>query len=316
MLDKSKINYQLLEDTLLNTSGKVPLAERFRTLFTLKNIADDKAVDIMAKTFNDSSALLKHEVAYCIGQTGNAHANKILEEVLADPDQHVMVRHEAAEAMGALGFTDFLPILEKYSKDCDQAIIDTCVLAIDRINYVNSAENKKNQHKSAYSSVDPAPPTLETKDVKVLGQELIDPNLSLFKRYRAMFALREVGTTEAVLALCEGLKDTTSALFRHEVAYVLGQMQNPASVPALTESLRNKDEVHMVRHEAAEALGSVASPDVFEVLNQFKEDPEQVVAESCIVALDMFEYENSGAFQYADSLEKQNMHSLKLATGI
>ncbi|KAI7905499.1 armadillo-type protein [Cokeromyces recurvatus] len=316
MLDKSKINYQYLEDTLLNTSGKVPLAERFRTLFTLKNIADDKAVDIMAKTFNDKSALLKHEVAYCIGQTGNPHANKILEEVLADPNQHVMVRHEAAEAMGALGFPEFLPILEKYSKECDQAIVDTCVLAIDRINYVNDPANKKeNEYKSAYSSVDPAPPTLETKDVQVLGQELIDPNLSLFKRYRAMFALREIGTTEAVLALCEGLKDKTSALFRHEVAYVLGQMQNPASVPALTESLKNKEEVHMVRHEAAEALGSVASPEVFEVLNEFKNDPEQVVAESCIVALDMFEYENSGAFQYADSLEKQNMHSLKLATG-
>jgi len=49
MLDTSKINYQYLEDTLLNTSGKVPLAERFRALFTLKNIGDDKSIDIAAK---------------------------------------------------------------------------------------------------------------------------------------------------------------------------------------------------------------------------------------------------------------------------
>lgn len=192
-----------------------------------------------------------------------------------------MVRHEAAEAMGALGFTDFLPILEKYSQDPDPAIVDTCVLAIDRINYMNDPANQK-KSTSVYSSVDPAPPSTETKDVQVLASELIDPNLALFKRYRAMFGLREIGTEEAVLALCEGLKDTTSALFRHEVAYVLGQIQNPISVPALASSLRNKEEVHMVRHEAAEALGSVASPEVFEILNEFKDDPEQVVSESCI----------------------------------
>lgn len=250
-----------------------------------------------------------------MGQTGNRHANAILESVLNDLDQHVMVRHEAAEAMGALGFTDFLPILEKYVKeDPDQAIVETCELAINRIKYVNDPSSKKEDIKSIYTSVDPAPPTQETKDVKILGQQLMDYNLPLFKRYRAMFGLREVGTDEAVLALCEGLKDTTSPLFRHEVCYVLGQMQNPLSVPALSESLKNKQEVHMVRHEAAEALGSVASPEVFEILNQYKDDPEAVVRESCIVALDMFEYENSDAFQYADGLEKQNMHSLKLAT--
>jgi deoxyhypusine monooxygenase len=273
-------------------------------------------IQYLVTAFTDSSDLLKHEVAYCLGQTGNAYCNAILEEVLNDMNQHEMVRHEAAEAMGALGFTSFLHILNKYTKDANPAVAETCIISIDRINYVNDPKNKAEQEQinSVYTSVDPAPPTLETKDVKTLGQQLIDPELPLFKRYRAMFGLREVGTTEAVLALCEGLKDNTSALFRHEVAYVLGQMQDPASVPSLAESLKNKDEVHMVRHEAAEALGSVASPEVFEILSQFKDDKEQVVAESCIVALDMFEYENSNAFQYADGIEKQNMHSLKLAT--
>lgn len=49
MLDKTKIDYQYLEDALLNTSGKTPLAERFRALFTLKNIGDEKSIDIAAK---------------------------------------------------------------------------------------------------------------------------------------------------------------------------------------------------------------------------------------------------------------------------
>lgn len=75
------------------------------------------------------------------------------------------------------------------------------------------------------------------------------------------------------------------------VAYVFGQLQHPASVPALTETLQDVNEQYMVRHEAAEALGSIATPDVLETLSKFKEDNEQVVRESCVVALDMYEYE-------------------------
>lgn len=60
----------------------------------------------------------------------------------------------------------------------------------------------------------------------------------------------------------------------------------------------------MVRHEAAEALGSIGTDECWPVLNQFRMDAEQVVRESCEVGLDMWEFENSGAFQYANSLQK------------
>lgn len=75
------------------------------------------------------------------------------------------------------------------------------------------------------------------------------------------------------------------------VAYVFGQLQHPASVPALTEALMDDKEQGMVRHEAAEALGSIATPEVLEILSKYKEDNERVVRESCVVALDMYEYE-------------------------
>jgi deoxyhypusine monooxygenase len=45
-----------------------PLKERFRALFTLKNIGGDESVVWISKAFEDKSALLKHEVAYCLGQ--------------------------------------------------------------------------------------------------------------------------------------------------------------------------------------------------------------------------------------------------------
>ena len=75
------------------------------------------------------------------------------------------------------------------------------------------------------------------------------------------------------------------------VAYVFGQLQHPASVPALTETLKDSEEQYMVRHEAAEALGSIATPEVLETLSKYKSDEERVVRESCVVALDMYEYE-------------------------
>ena len=48
----------------------------------------------------------------------------------------------------------------------------------------------------------------------------------------------------------------------------------------------------MVRHEAAEALGSIATGEVLPVLQEWsvRSDSPQVVKESCIVALDMYEY--------------------------
>ena len=49
-----------------------------------------------------------------------------------------------------------------------------------------------------------------------------------------MFSLRNINTDASSLALCSGFKDT-SALFRHEVAYVLGQMCKKVTIPALTK---------------------------------------------------------------------------------
>lgn len=142
--------------------------------------------------------------------------------------------------------------------------------------------------------------------VEELEKNLMDTAAPLFKRYRAMFALRDLASppdlptaVPAVLALAKGFADS-SALFRHEIAFVFGQLSHPASIPALTEALSNTTEASMVRHEAAEALGSLGEePGVEDILKGFLTDKEKVVRESVIVALDMAEYEASGAAEYA-----------------
>lgn len=57
------------------------------------------------------------------------------------------------------------------------------------------------------------------------------------QRYRALFALRNKGGEEAVAVLGEAFK-TSSALLKHEVAYVMGQMQHPTSAGILCEVLK------------------------------------------------------------------------------
>ena len=134
----------------------------------------------------------------------------------------------------------------------------------------------------------------------------MDMTAPLFKRYRAMFSLRDLASppdlptaVPAVLALAEGFADS-SALFRHEIAFVFGQLAHPASIPALTAALSNTEEASMVRHEAAEALGSLGDEEGVEAtLLKFLHDKEQVVRESVIVALDMAEYEKSNETEYA-----------------
>lgn len=91
-------------------------------------------------------------------------------------------------------------------------------------------------------------------------------------------------------------------MFRHEIGYVLGQVQHEASIPQLRAALEKEDENAMVRHECAEALGSIGRDACVPILQQYSKDRERVVKESCEVALDMLEYENSAQFQYADGL--------------
>ncbi|NXE97620.1 DOHH hydroxylase, partial [Menura novaehollandiae] len=277
-----------------------PLPARFRALFTLRNLGGHAAVEWISRAFVDSSALLKHELAFCLGQMQDEAAIPVLIRVLEDTGQEPMVRHEAGEALGAIGNPDVLDILKRYSEDPVVEVAETCQLAMRRLEWLQN--NKEKPGTSPYLSVDPAPPAEET-DVAKLREILLDESQELFDRYRAMFALRNVAGQAAVLALAEGLS-CGSALFRHEIGYVLGQLQDEACVPQLTAALCSRAESPMVRHECAEALGSIARPSCLRALRAFASDQERVVRESCQVALDMYEYENGAQFQYADGLCK------------
>lgn len=196
-----------------------------------------------------------------------------------------------AEALGAIGCEESVQILEKYKNDPVVEVAETCQLALERIQWLKNPDNTENALKNPYHSVDPAPP-FNTDNISELKLTLLDENKSLFERYRAMFALRNLQTKEAIDALGYALK-CGSALFRHEVAFVLGQLQDENGISYLKGSLEDESENEMVRHECAEALGAIATDECTEILNKYLTDPKRVVKESCEIALDMCEYENS-----------------------
>lgn len=293
---------------VLNNTER-PLKERFRALFTLRNINTPQAIDEICRSFGDESALLKHESAYCLGQMQNPVAIAPLTAVLADTQQEPMVRHEAAEALGAIGSAEVRVTLRAYLSDPCVEVRETCEIALARVDWLQTqtAEKQPNavaatEDDNPFASVDPSPPA-ETRNVADLRRILLDDGESLFERYRAMFALRNIRTEEAVVAIGAGLK-CGSALFRHEIAFVLGQLQEPCSVPFLADALRDAGENEMVRHECAEALGAIATDECTELLTEYLADSKRVVKESCEVALDMCEYENSDEFQYANAVTK------------
>lgn len=194
--------------------------------------------------------------------------------------------------------------MREFANDPQIEVAETCQLAVQRLEWLKEKSSKENSQLSSnpYKSVDPAPPSL-TQDTDTLQNTLLDESRKLFDRYRAMFSLRNKGDTESVQALAKGLK-CSSALFRHEIAYVLGQMQHEAAIPQLIENLEDLNENPMVRHECAEALGSIAKDQCLAALEKYSRDQERVVKESCVVALDMYGHEHSSEFQYADSLVK------------
>ncbi|KAJ3599366.1 hypothetical protein NHX12_033329 [Muraenolepis orangiensis] len=182
------------------------LSQRFRALFTLRDLGGAEAIEWISKTFVDDSALLKHELAYCLGQMQDKRAIPTLTAVLRDTQQDPMVRHEAGEALGAIGDPVVLPILEEYAKDPVVEVAETCQLALRRLEWLQSGGHAQDGvvDTNPYSSVDPAPPAPQ-KSIPELRAALLDETQPLFERYRAMFALRNDGREEAVLALGEGV---------------------------------------------------------------------------------------------------------------
>lgn len=260
-----------------------------------------EAVDALKIAAVHTSVLLAHEAVYLIGQVGNIESFSFLVSLLENISNHCMVRHEAAEALAAIGDLNAIPILQKHLSDESKPVKETCMLALRSLE--EKAKNKCIQ-KSEFNTIDPIAQTVNKQNVSldILEECLLNETCDLYERYEALFALRDMKTMQANNIIIRSLLDKTSAVFRHEVAFVLGQIQTPKCTEALINCLMNTSEDSMVRHEAALALGSVACStevtttesflnNIIKNLTEFTKDSDPIVAESCLVALDNIQQE-------------------------
>ena len=144
------------------TSENEALAARFRALFSLKYLACQEprtentipAIDSIAAGFASPSALLKHELAYCLGQSRHDAAVPYLQKVLSDREEDAMCRHEAAEAIGALGDKGSLKLLiERRDDENEETVVkETCDIAVGRIEWEHSDAGKLEKLKQRYES--------------------------------------------------------------------------------------------------------------------------------------------------------------------
>ncbi|XVE72974.1 hypothetical protein DITRI_Ditri11bG0080800 [Diplodiscus trichospermus] len=266
---------KFLCDRLLDPTQ--PISERFLALFSLRNLKGPGHRNALIRATWDSSNLLAHEAAFALGQMQDAEAIPALEAVLNDLSLHPIVRHE-------------------FGSRSAQEVRETCELALQRIEELKSGgsdDKSSMREKSPFLSVYPAAPASSHSSVDKLREVLLDEERGMYERYSALFALRNHGGEDAVSAIIDSL-GAKSALLKHEVAYVLGQLQNKAASAALSNILRTASEHPMVIHEAAEALGSIADDQSIALLEEFAGDPEPIVSQSCEVALSMLEFERAG----------------------
>ena len=127
-------------------------------------------------------------------------------------------------------------------------VAETCQLALARIDAVCGGAAAPADNESPYLSVDPTPAAPASTPLPALRAALLDEAAPLPGRYAAMFALRNRGGADAVAALAQAFT-CRSALLKHEVAYVLGQMQDAEAfhvlkcvrLPALDAVLLHSD---------------------------------------------------------------------------
>lgn len=184
------------------------------------------------------------------------------------------------------------------------------------------------------NTIDPAPAFEPSTghSIAKLRDILLSPSEPLFSRYQSLFSLRNVALTiarggspepsahfsEVVEALSLAVAAPGSALLRHEVAFILGQLSISRTGDSLIKRLQDPTEAPMVRHEAAMALGEVAGIAEVEEKEGRRtcgelaqrarqallvgcKDSEPVVRDSCALALDMADYVASNErFQFAE----------------
>jgi len=277
------------------------VGEKYSAVFALRNTGKDdaklrlQAIQVLGQAMRDDSVLIAHESGYAIGQMQDERACDLLIEVLNDKSLDSVVRHEAGEALGAISQAHkvsekVVEALTTNSKDEISEVSETCILALESIKNLRTPQDDK---ECEFLSIDPAPAGGIT-DLKTLKDMLLNSEIGIFERYKAIMDLRNLKSDESAAVLADALSMKSlkfmTPLVMHEIAFVLGEMELPVATEALCKAVADTDLHPMIRHEAAESLGSINTDECRNFLNKHKDDKSQIVRDSIMIALGSNEY--------------------------
>ena len=277
---------------------------RHEVAFALGQMQSKKATSALISVLKNECehGMTRHECAEALGAIGDDSAVDVLREMHEDETQCREVRETASLALRRIEHVT--------KKKKSAAIVGARVGSKKETTAVGIAEKDDDDDddvRRAYS-VDPVPAMDASVETNTLAAIILDDTADIWERYGAMFALRnraqetfglaKTRENERVVELCSSTLGKTlrsetvhSALLKHEICYVLGQLRedddNDIAREALFDCLEDPNEHAMVRHEAAEAIGSRGGAGAEALLRKYLSCEDRVVRESCEVALDM-----------------------------
>lgn len=290
------------------------VCRKYTAIMTLRHYGNDEAAKILEEGYKGlgTSELLRHDVMYCMGQMRAHNSVSFLLERMHDPQEKSIVRHEAGEALSNL--TDIkeqvITELEKHWDSEDELLKSTVRVAVPKL---KSLHKDSRIGKKYGGTLEPAEPFNEEEvrnyfqsqglpdpqnHAELLNQvqsQLLKPysEVDEFTKYRLCYFLRDVCDLRSKEILSDLLsaenRKVTSALLRHELGFILGQVNNNEACihEALKKSSVDETEHPVVRHEAILAFYDITKDEGF--MDQFLVHDDQLIRESVEVATKMGE---------------------------
>ena len=217
------LSWKEIEQLLISTTAPITLRYRALTLAFSKKPSPEELVRVMERALKvqTESLLLRHEIAYMLGQAGNRRAMNLLRDLLYDEREDEVVRHEAAEALWAItclsdGKFEALEDITKFASHSSLPLAQTCQLVLEGVRAeLESDEEGEEDHaekggrpskippicacqskpigneKNKYATFDPASaiPGATRAMIPSLGKQLRNASNSMLSRYVSFLVL-------------------------------------------------------------------------------------------------------------------------------
>ena len=292
---------------------------RHEVAFALGQMRAKEATQTLIAVLKNQNehGMTRHECAEALGAIADETSLEVLRDMREDA-KHREVRETASLALRSVEHVVGNSSISSGSSRNVETTTTGALVGSKKESTAVVVDEEEDGGGYATYSVDPVPAMDESVETETLADIILDDAADIWDRYAAMFALRNraqktFGLTkktkenEQLVQLCSSTLGKTlrsetvqSALLKHEICYVLGQLRddddNEIARKALFECLEDPNEHAMVRHEAAEAIGSRGGEGAEAILRKYLACEDRVVSESCEVALDMLRENEEGTF--------------------